>query len=89
MLFHEGEPAEFWWVLVDGSIDLVRHVGREDNVLGHDGRAGPLGRRFPGLGRAGRLPRDRPRRVAPAGCSGCLPRCCASGRSAGSPSAGT
>jgi signal transduction histidine kinase len=33
-LFHEGEPADFWWVLVDGSIDLVRHVGREETLLG-------------------------------------------------------
>ena len=27
-LFREGEHADFWWVLVDGAIDLVRHVGR-------------------------------------------------------------
>lgn len=33
-LFHEGAPADFWWVLVDGSIDLVRHVGREETLLG-------------------------------------------------------
>ncbi|MBA2418282.1 MAG: ATP-binding protein [Nocardioidaceae bacterium] len=33
-LFHEGEPADFWWVLVDGSVDLMRHVGREDTVVG-------------------------------------------------------
>ncbi|MGH3425512.1 MAG: hypothetical protein ACRDO8_12315, partial [Nocardioidaceae bacterium] len=33
-LFHEGEPADFWWLLVDGALDLVRHVGREDNVVG-------------------------------------------------------
>ena len=32
-LFNEGEPAEFWWLLVDGSIDLVRHIGREDTVV--------------------------------------------------------
>jgi signal transduction histidine kinase len=29
-LFREGEHADFWWVLVEGAIDLVRHVGRED-----------------------------------------------------------
>jgi signal transduction histidine kinase len=34
-LFREGEHADFWWVLVDGSIDLVRHIGREDTVVGH------------------------------------------------------
>ena len=33
-LFHEGEHADFWWVLVDGAIDLIRHVGREDIVVG-------------------------------------------------------
>ncbi len=33
-LFREGEPADFWWVLVDGRIDLVRHVGREETLLG-------------------------------------------------------
>jgi signal transduction histidine kinase len=32
-LFHQGEHADFWWVLVDGAIDLVRHVGREDTVV--------------------------------------------------------
>src|SRR5215468_7326422 len=34
-LFREGEHADFWWVLLDGAIDLVRHVGREDAVVGH------------------------------------------------------
>jgi len=33
-LFHEGRPADFWWVLLDGRIDLVRHLGREETVLG-------------------------------------------------------
>src|SRR5437899_32625 len=33
-LFREGTPAAFWWVLVEGSIDLVRRVGREETVLG-------------------------------------------------------
>ncbi|TCC17095.1 sensor histidine kinase [Kribbella sindirgiensis] len=33
-LFHEGEPADFWWVLVDGAISLHRKIGREDTVLG-------------------------------------------------------
>ena len=60
-LFHEGEPADFWWVLLEGALDLVRHVGREDTVVGADGRPGPLGRRLPRLGRARRLPGDRPR----------------------------
>ena len=33
-LFHEGERAEVWWVLVDGSIRLRRHVGTADTVMG-------------------------------------------------------
>ena len=32
-LFHEGESADFWWVLIDGAIDLIRRVGREDTVV--------------------------------------------------------
>jgi signal transduction histidine kinase len=33
-LFTEGEHADYWWVLVDGAIELSRHVGREDTVVG-------------------------------------------------------
>ena len=44
--------------------------------VGDDGRARPVGRRLPGLGRARRLPRHRPRRRRRAGCSGCRPRRC-------------
>lgn len=29
VLFREGEHADFWWVLVEGTVDLYRHVGRE------------------------------------------------------------
>jgi len=32
-LFREGEYADFWWVLIDGAVDLIRHVGREDSVV--------------------------------------------------------
>ena len=32
-LFREGEHADFWWVLVDGAVDLIRRVGREDTVV--------------------------------------------------------
>jgi signal transduction histidine kinase len=32
-LFHEGEPADFWWVLVDGRIDGVRRRGHEESVV--------------------------------------------------------
>ena len=27
-LFHEAAPAEFWWVLIDGSAAMTRHIGR-------------------------------------------------------------
>src|SRR5215469_7736791 len=33
-LFHEGEHADYWWVLLDGAVDLVRHTGREDTMVG-------------------------------------------------------
>ncbi len=35
VLFAEGQPAEYWWVLLSGTIDLIRHVGREDAVVAH------------------------------------------------------
>jgi signal transduction histidine kinase len=34
-LFHEGDYADTWWVLLDGSIELSRRVGREDIVVAH------------------------------------------------------
>ena len=34
-MWREGEPAESWWVLLEGSIDLVRQSGREETVVGH------------------------------------------------------
>jgi signal transduction histidine kinase len=33
VLFQENHPAEYWWVLLDGSIDLVRHVGTDESLL--------------------------------------------------------
>ena len=33
-LFHEARPAEYWWVLLDGAISLVRQVGHEETELG-------------------------------------------------------
>ena len=55
VLFQEAQPADYWWVLLDGTIELVRHVGREDTVLGRHEHARPMGRWFPGLGPARRL----------------------------------
>jgi signal transduction histidine kinase len=33
-LFTEGEPADDWWVLVDGTVDLFRTVGHEEARVG-------------------------------------------------------
>jgi signal transduction histidine kinase len=33
-LFREGQPADVWWVLLEGGIDLIRRVGSEETVLG-------------------------------------------------------
>jgi signal transduction histidine kinase len=32
--FREGTPAEFWWLLLDGSLSLVRRVGHQETELG-------------------------------------------------------
>jgi signal transduction histidine kinase len=32
-LFREGEHADFWWLLLEGAIDLMRHIGREETVV--------------------------------------------------------
>ena len=29
VLFHQGKPAEYWWVLLDGRVGLFRRAGRE------------------------------------------------------------
>jgi signal transduction histidine kinase len=34
LLFREGEHADAWWVLLDGALELSRHSGREDVVVG-------------------------------------------------------
>jgi signal transduction histidine kinase len=39
-LFRGGQPAEFWWLLLDGTLDLVRRVGNEDTVVGTMGTPG-------------------------------------------------
>jgi signal transduction histidine kinase len=33
-LSHEGDLAASWWVLVDGAVDLTRHSGRDETVVG-------------------------------------------------------
>lgn len=32
-LFREGAPADFWWVLLEGHVQLVRRAGREEPVV--------------------------------------------------------
>ena len=32
-LFRQGDPADDWWVLLEGAIDLKRHIGQEDMVM--------------------------------------------------------
>jgi len=32
--FHEGRPADFWWVLLEGSLSLSRRVGHQETELG-------------------------------------------------------
>jgi len=32
-LFHEGDHSDFWFVLIEGCIDLLRRVGHEETVL--------------------------------------------------------
>ncbi len=33
-LWSEGQPADTWWVLLEGAIDLAKRVGREETVVG-------------------------------------------------------
>ncbi len=32
-LFKEGDPADFWWVLLDGKVQIVRRAGRSEPVV--------------------------------------------------------
>jgi signal transduction histidine kinase len=33
VLFHQGQPAEAWWVLLAGRLELIRRIGREEKVV--------------------------------------------------------
>jgi signal transduction histidine kinase len=39
-LFRAGEPADAWWVLIDGRVNLVRRTEREESVVGVMDRPG-------------------------------------------------
>ncbi len=43
VLWVEREPAIHWWVLLDGRLEVVRHVGRERAVMGEFTRPGQWG----------------------------------------------
>src|SRR5882724_2985599 len=52
VLFQEGEAADFWWVLVEGRVELLRRTRWEESVAGvmdrpgvWAGQAGVLGTR--------------------------------------------
>ena len=34
LLWQENEPADHWWVLLEGTVELLRHVGTEAKRLG-------------------------------------------------------
>ncbi|MGY1653749.1 ATP-binding protein [Geodermatophilus sp. SYSU D01119] len=34
VVFEENAPARHWWVLLEGSVELLRHVGRDETQLG-------------------------------------------------------
>src|SRR4029079_12848338 len=33
-LFRGGRPADVWWLLLDGTLELVRQVGSDETVVG-------------------------------------------------------
>jgi signal transduction histidine kinase len=39
-VFRGGQPADVWWLLLDGTLDLVRRVGSEETVVGQMGAPG-------------------------------------------------
>jgi hypothetical protein len=82
-LFHEGEYADFWWVLLDGVIDLIRHVGREDRVVGTMDAPGP-GPAVSGSGMSTASISQPAEEWPRGGCSECQPKCCVSGPPPGS-----
>ncbi len=63
VLFVEGDPADRWWVLLSGRVDLVRRAGRRDAVVMMTmERPGVWAGGFQAWNPAEQLPRHRPRR---------------------------
>jgi len=40
VLFHQGKPADAWWVLLEGRVELFRRAGREESMVGAMERPG-------------------------------------------------
>jgi signal transduction histidine kinase len=38
--FRGGQPADAWWLLLDGQLELVRRMGHEDSVVGQMAKPG-------------------------------------------------
>ena len=49
-LWVQGGPAECWWVLIDGRIDLVRLSGHEETLVGAMAQPGQWAGGFTGVG---------------------------------------
>ena len=85
VLFHAARPADTWWVLLEGTVTLLRRVGAEETRLAHaDTRA--VGRGVRRVGRVRRLLRHRPRREPRAGAAPGRRPSCAACPGGGSPS---
>ena len=69
MLFHEGEPADYWWVLLDGASTWSAASGARRRGR-RDGRPGLWAGGFRAWDDARRLPRDRPGRQRRAAAPG-------------------
>ena len=39
-VFRGGQPADVWWLLLDGTLELVRRVGSEETAVGQMGTPG-------------------------------------------------
>ena len=87
VLFREGEHADFWWVLLDGSIDLMRHIGREDIVVRIMDVPGRWAGGFRAWDESG-VYLATGRGVTDGRVLRCRPKCCVTGSAPGSRSAG-
>ena len=78
-LFVERRPADYWWVLLEGTVSLVRRLGQEEAVLAAWSRPGS-GPVASGLGPVRRLPRHRPGHLRRPHAAGAGDRAAGAGR---------